>query len=196
MIYMLWKECMPPNFYQYICKNKNFLYLNRKNVPQPKVSEIIPEFLRENEENYVGVRNNLSQYKNIFQYVYSNVFPEIYCSTERRGFDLKSIFHIIFKTYKDKKKMESFGKNLQNYKDIRDETCVYEQKPLKIDDFNEAEEKEVKKHVEKRKIKRREVAEKNKLFLKKKRQEQDKKTEQQLWDKLKGLNKEFKYIKG
>ena len=175
MIYMLWKECMPSNFYQYICKNKNFLYLNRKNVPQPKVSEIITEFLRENEENYVALRSNLSQYKNIFQYVYSNVFPEIYCFTERRGFDLKSTFHIIFKTYKDRKKMESLGKNLQNYEDIRDETCVYEQKPLKIDDFNEAEEKELKKHVEKRKIKRREVAKKNKLFLKKKRQEQDKK---------------------
>ena len=39
----------------------------------------------------------------MFQYVYSNVFPEIYCATEKRDFDLKSNFHIIFKTYKDKK---------------------------------------------------------------------------------------------
>ena len=41
---------------------------------------------------------NLSQYKNIFQYEYSNIFPEIYCSTERRGFDLKTSFHVMFKT--------------------------------------------------------------------------------------------------
>ena len=82
---------------------------------------------------------------------------------ERRDFNLKSTFHIIFKTYKDKKKIESLGKNLPNYEDIRDETCVYEQKPIKIDDFNKIEEKEVKECVEKRKIKRREVAEKNKL---------------------------------
>ena len=40
---------------------------------------------------------------------------------------------------------------------------VYKQKPLKIRDFNEAEKKEIKEHVEKRKIKQREVAEKNKL---------------------------------
>ena len=33
---------------------------------------------------------------------------------------------------------------------------------MKIDDFNDAEEKEVKEQVEKRKIKRREVAAKNK----------------------------------
>lgn len=65
---------------------------------QPKVLEIINDFLEELEENYKDLRNNLWGYKNIFQYVYSNVFPEIYCSTERRGFDLKSNFHIIFKT--------------------------------------------------------------------------------------------------
>ena len=98
MIYMLWKECMPQRFYQHICKEKNFLYLNGKNVLQPKVSEVINDFLNEGEENYKDLRNNLSRYKNIFQYVYSNVLPEIYCSTERRGFDLKSSFHIIFKT--------------------------------------------------------------------------------------------------
>ena len=45
IIYMLWKECMPNRFYQYICKEKKFLYLNRKNVLQPKVSEITTEFL-------------------------------------------------------------------------------------------------------------------------------------------------------
>ena len=35
---------------------------------------------------------------------------------------------------------------------------VYEQKPIKIDEFNEAEEKEVKQRIEKQKIKRREIA--------------------------------------
>ena len=105
-----------------------------------------------------------SSIKIFFQYVYSNVFLEIYCSTERRGFDLKSTLNTIFKTYKDKKKMESLEKISKIYEDIVNEKCVYEQKPIKIDDFNEAEEKEVKEHVKKRKIKRRKVAEKDKLF--------------------------------
>ena len=38
MIYMLWKERMSQRFYQHICKENNFLYLNRKNVLQRKVS--------------------------------------------------------------------------------------------------------------------------------------------------------------
>ena len=168
MIYMLWKDCIPHKFYQHVCEEKIFVYLNDKNVLQPKVVEIITYFMQESEENYKDLRNNLPSYKTIFQYVYSNDFPEIYCSTKRRGFDLKSNFHIMFKTYKDKKKLEvSLGKNPNNYGEIRNETSVYEQKPIKTHDFNEIEEKQVKEWVENRKQKRREVAENNKLLKKK-----------------------------
>ena len=52
MIYMLWKKCMPQKFYRHICKEKNFLYLNSKNVLQPKVLEIIREFLDDHESHY------------------------------------------------------------------------------------------------------------------------------------------------
>ena len=78
MIYMLWKECMPCDFYKHICSEQNFLYLNGKNVLYPKVTEIINEFLDADEKNYVQLRNNLSQFKNLFQYVYSNVYLEVY----------------------------------------------------------------------------------------------------------------------
>ena len=54
-------------------------------------------------KHYNKLKNNLHQFKNILQFVYSNVYSEVYCSTERRGFDLKSTFQIVFKTYKDKK---------------------------------------------------------------------------------------------
>ena len=66
MMYMLWKECMPVKFYRHICKETNFLYLNGKNVLQPKVSEIINEYLDKDTNNYNQMRNNLSQYKNIY----------------------------------------------------------------------------------------------------------------------------------
>ena len=45
-------------------------------------------------------------------------------------------------------------------KQIPNETNIYKQKPINVDDFNEVEEKEVKERVEKQKQKRREVAEK------------------------------------
>ena len=91
--------------------------MNGKNVLQPKVLEIISEFIDADENCYRLLQNNLSSYKSIFQYIYLNVFPEIYCSTEERGFDLKSNFHIMFKIYKDKIQMEqSIGKNPANTK--------------------------------------------------------------------------------
>ena len=168
IIYMLWKEYMPAKFYRHICKEKNFLYLNGKNVLQLKVLKIITDFLKEDENNYKELRNNLSSFKNIFQNVYSNVFLEIYCFTEKRGFDLKSNFHIFFKTYKDKKNLESsLGKIPENYETIHNETNIYQQKPVNIDNFNEVEEKEIKERVEKWKQKRCEVAKKYKLLKKK-----------------------------
>ena len=75
---MLWKECKLQKLYQHICKENNFLYLNGKNVLLPKVSEEINEYLNEDTETYNEMKNNLSQYKNIFQYVYLNIFPQIY----------------------------------------------------------------------------------------------------------------------
>ena len=142
------------------------------------------------------MRNNLSSSKNIFQYIYSNIFPEIYCSTERRGFDLKSNFHIIFKTYKDKKKLEaSLGKNPCNHEEIWNETCMYEENHVKSDDFNEAEEKEVKERIEKRKQQGREVAQNNQLLKKMKKIEDNQKKEKEMFKRLDKLNQEYREIK-
>ena len=58
--------------------------------------------------------------------------------------------NVIFKTYKDRKNLcESFGKNPHNYDNVREETHINQQKPIKIGGFNEAEEKEVKERVKK-----------------------------------------------
>ena len=92
-------------------QQKKNIYLNGKKVLQPKVTEMTNTYLNEDTENYNEMRNNLSQYKNIFQYVYSNIFTEIYCSIELREFDLKGSFHIMFKTYKDKKRWKCSVKN-------------------------------------------------------------------------------------
>ena len=62
-----------------MCKEENFMCLNSKNVLQPKVLQMITNFIEKDDKNYKLLQNNLACYKNIFQYVYSNVYPEIYC---------------------------------------------------------------------------------------------------------------------
>ena len=130
MLYVLWKKCMPLKFYEHICMEKNFLYLNRKNVLQPKVSEIINDFLDEDSNNYNEMRNNLSQYKNIFQYVYSNIFTEIIALRNSKDL-ISKVCSVSCLQHIKKKMMEIFGRNPQNYEGVRNEISVYEQKPIK-----------------------------------------------------------------
>ena len=47
MVYMLWRECVPPDFYRYICEEKNFIYLNGRDVGQPGVLEIVGGFINQ-----------------------------------------------------------------------------------------------------------------------------------------------------
>ena len=49
----------------------------------PKMAEIIWKFIEVDEMNYEKLRNKLSQFKNIFQYVYSNVYPEVHAVQPR-----------------------------------------------------------------------------------------------------------------
>ena len=91
---------------------------------------------------------------------------------------MKSNFHILFKTYRDKMQIQSLKKNPINYETVRKETHVFEQKLMIADDFNDAEEAKVKEQTNKRKAKRQELAENKKLLKKteKKKKAKSKKT--------------------
>ena len=80
MIYMLWRECIPVEF------------LNGRDVSQPGVLEIVGRFIHQDKENLRLLQKCLANYKDIFQYVYSYTFPEIYTMSEKRGIDIKAIF--------------------------------------------------------------------------------------------------------
>ena len=51
MVYMLWRECIPSEFYKYICEDENFKYLNGRDVSQPGVLEIVGSFIDQEKEN-------------------------------------------------------------------------------------------------------------------------------------------------
>ena len=127
MVYMLWRECVPPEFYRYICEDENFKYLNGRDLSQPGVLEIVGNFIDQGKENFRMLQKNLANYKDIFQYVYSHVFPEIYATSEKRGIDLKSSFHIMFKTYRDKMMIRQLAlvKNSANYESKHQEKCEF-----------------------------------------------------------------------
>ena len=115
MVYMLWRECIPIKFYRHICEEKNFVYLNGRDVRQPGVVEIVGNFIDQGKENLRLLQEHSVRFIDIYQYVYSHVFPEIYTASEKRGFDLKSNFHIIFKSYRNKILVRQAAKQQSNY---------------------------------------------------------------------------------
>ena len=118
-----------------------------------KASETVSSFIEMDDKNFALLRNNLWRSKNIFQYVYSWIYPDIYCSTEQRGFNIKSSFFIVYKNHKDKKRQEHLRKKPQNFNLERQNTFEKEQKPLRIDDLNSNEGKRVKRKATKEKEK-------------------------------------------
>ena len=147
MVYMLWRERIPHEFYRHICEEKNFVYLNGRDVGQPGALEIIGNFIDQGKKNLRMLQEHLTRYKDIYQYVYSHVFPEVYTSSEKRGFDLKSNFHIIFKAYRDKitMKQQQPAKQLTNYLIQNNEKFEFGQKPIRnFDEFSNTQEKELK----------------------------------------------------
>ena len=197
---MLSRECIPVEFYRYICQEENFRYLNGRDVSQPGVLEIVGQFIDQNKENLRILQKCLANYKDIFQYVYSHTFPEIYTMSEKRGIDIKSNFHILFKTYKDKQTLrhQQLAKQAINYENDHAETCEFEQKMIpRFDEFNNEEELE-KKEIRKKKNKKRKgkfYSETEKAEKRAKKLEQDKIKEKFIWEKLSELNSKFKQIK-
>ena len=62
-----------------------------------RIAYIVWRFICEDENNYKKLRENLRKHEKVFQYVYSSVYPDVYCNSEQRSFDIKSKFQIKFK---------------------------------------------------------------------------------------------------
>ena len=65
MVYMLWRECIPQEFYKYICEEQNFMFLNGRDINQAGVLEIVGNFIDQGKENLRLLQEYLSRYKDI-----------------------------------------------------------------------------------------------------------------------------------
>ena len=146
-------------------------------------------------ENLRLLQEPLVRFKDIYQYVYSHVFPEIYTASEKRQFDLKSNFHIIFKSYHDKILVRQTAKQQPDYQN-NIERFEYEQKPIKnFDAITDEEEEKIKEKNEIQNKIKREHAEKKRIEKRKLKVEDQKNKEEHMWERLHTLNTQFKKIK-
>ena len=107
------------------------MYLNGKTVIYSKLADTISRFIETGTKNFVKLRDNLLRFKNIFRYVYSFTYPDIYFSTEKCRFDTISTFHVGFTKCKDEANCEQAGKNPKNFAPLAENS--FEQTPIKVD---------------------------------------------------------------
>ena len=113
IINMFWEDCNEPSFYKHVCQLENFLYLNGKSVTYPRVTEIVMNYIEVDDKNFDKSKRKLIENKRIFQFVYSNVYPEIHSFVEKIGVDMRNNFHLQFKEWKDRKKYSQ--KSIEGY---------------------------------------------------------------------------------
>ena len=73
-----------PSFYKHISQLENFLYLNGKNVIYPRVAEIAMNYIEAIDKNFDKLKRKLIENKKIFQFVYSNIYTEVYNIVEKK----------------------------------------------------------------------------------------------------------------
>ena len=98
------------------------------------------------------------------QFVYSRCFPEIYSLIDKRGINLKSEFLLTFKAWKDKKKFARSDKKVENEQNLEKNLVVEDEKAS-----------------EKKKLKRKVLAEKNMGLNKAAKKRRNSATEKELW---------------
>ena len=90
---------------QIYLRKKKLVYLNGKNFVQPGVLEIVVDFIDQDKINLRLLQQNLFARKTSFSLFMRMSVQKFTVLLKKRGFNLKSNFHILFKTYRDKVQM-------------------------------------------------------------------------------------------
>ena len=79
------------------------MYLNGRNVFDPRTSHIVWSHIEKDEENFERMKKCIVSHRKIFQCFYTKCYPEIFVQVEKCGTVLRNEFLMKFKTWKDKK---------------------------------------------------------------------------------------------
>ena len=89
---------VPNEFYIFISKNYNFIVLNKLSLKYQNTSEIVNDFIVENNEHFLKPKERNAL---IYQYVYALLFPKYFCRVDNYAVRSKLAFDIVYGTYKN-----------------------------------------------------------------------------------------------
>ena len=134
MIKMLWEQCVPKAFYEFVKQSDNFEYLLLQNVSFKGVNALVKQFASQS-NNWTSLKNCFSAYYLTYQYVYAMLFPKYYTQNNKLGMQNRIKLALCYERWRQTRQVAKKPFNFQvenrpeNY-----ERFQFEQKPIKIDD--------------------------------------------------------------
>ena len=134
MIKMLWEDCLPKSYLLYLKKTENFELINSEKSNFKTTKNLVQQYMCSS-ENCQHLINSFQRYHDIYQYIYSHVFPKTY--SRKVGFSKQVQFTQQFNSWKQKMQ-QSYLKTSFNYttEQIRH---PMEQKPIEINIYDDIE---------------------------------------------------------
>ena len=103
---MLWDECLPHVFTQFIYKGENYNVLSNPKLTYQKANGVVKKFIEENSNNINILKFKIEKNFKIIQYVYSLLYPRIYNRINNFGIKIKTVSISFFQIGKQKNKMD------------------------------------------------------------------------------------------
>ena len=127
MIKMLWEECLPNSYLLHLKKPENFELICSEKSNFKNVKNIVNQYMRISESCQQLIAA-FAKYHDIYQYIYSDLFPKTY--SKKTGFSKKVQFTQHFISWKQKKMQQSFVKTPFNFNVPDTYRHPMEQKPI------------------------------------------------------------------
>ena len=70
----VWSSMIPNEFYNFICRNDNYMALNKIKLRFQDMLEIVRNFT-DNQENYQKLKEQFKTNRFAIQYLFANLFP-------------------------------------------------------------------------------------------------------------------------
>ena len=93
---MLWDECLPHVFTQFIYKGENYNVLSNPKLTYQKANGVVKKFIEENSNNINILKFKIEKNFKIIQYVYSLLYLKIYNRINNFGIQNKNSFDFFF----------------------------------------------------------------------------------------------------
>ena len=127
MVKMLWEECLPQGYYNYIKSPENFKLLHSPKLTFKQVKDLIGLYLHI-PNAWAEIASFFKEYHSVYQYTYLYLFPKTYSNKE--GFNKKLQHNMCFERWLQKKRNQELVKNPFNFTVEEVERHPFEQVPI------------------------------------------------------------------